>query len=482
MLGRTVPKPTFTQNQENTVDPLRRLMTAVLALPVVACAALGSQHTADAKPAEAPAAQPAPAAPDAPKADAPKADEAEAEIKRLRTEAQLREEQLAAELARVRAEKARLDAAMGLYASQQAKANEPEATRLAAMQREAQLRAATLDAELAAGSAEMARMKAEQDLLDMRHRVKLASLRREQEALAAENALTAEKRRSEQARLTDEQMRVEIESRTLLGQLAQRDARDKLRDAVDPLEMYPREPYKDGVITISDRRISLNGPIVSGTADFVCDRIDWFNNEDRTKPIFIVIDNSPGGSVMQGYRIVKAIETSDAPVHVVVKSFAASMAATIATLAPHSYAYPNAIILHHQMSTGINGNITDIEQEVKMAQEWERRLAEPIARKMGISMAEFKDRMYKARKTGDWDEFADNAVKLKWVDHIVSEIREEGIRRKPTSAPNAPMWTMFEVSMKQDEQGRPYMSLPPLDPYDCYFMINPRGFYRIEGR
>jgi len=52
MLGRTVPKPTFTQNQENTVDPLRRLMTAVLALPVVACAALGSQHTADAKPAE----------------------------------------------------------------------------------------------------------------------------------------------------------------------------------------------------------------------------------------------------------------------------------------------------------------------------------------------------------------------------------------------------------------------------------------------
>jgi ATP-dependent Clp protease protease subunit len=41
---------------------------------------------------------------------------------------------------------------------------------------------------------------------------------------------------------------------------------------------------------------------------------------------------------------------------------------------------------------------------------------------------------------------------------------------------------MFGVSMKQDEQGRPYMSLPPLDPYDCYFMVNPRGFYRIEGR
>ena len=461
------------------MDPLRQLMTAVLALPVVACAAVGPQQPADAKPADAPAAQ----AGEAPKADAPKADDGtEAEIKKLRTEAQLREEQLSAELARVRAEKARLDAKMALNASQQAAANEPEATRLAGMQREAQLRAAALDAELAAGNAEMVRLKAEQDLLDMRHRVKLASMRREQEALAAENALAAEKRRAEQARLADEQMRVDIESRTMAGRLAQRDAQEKLREGVDALDAYPEQPLKDGVITVSDRRISLNGPIVSGTADYVCDRLDWFNNQDRTKPIFIVIDNSPGGSVMQGYRIVKAIETSDAPVHVIVKSFAASMAATIATLAPHSYAYPNAIILHHQMSTGISGNMTDIEQEVKSAQEWERRLAEPIARKMGISMAEFKERMYKARKTGDWDEFADNAVKLKWIDHVVNEIREEGIRRKPSTAPAAPMWGMFGVSMKQDEQGRPYMSLPPLDPYDYYFMVNPRGFYRIEGR
>jgi hypothetical protein len=26
------------------------------------------------------------------------------------------------------------------------------------------------------------------------------------------------------------------------------------------------------------------------------------------------------------------------------------------------------------------------------------------------------------------------------------------------------------------------MQLPPLEPYDCYFMVNPRGFYRIDGR
>ena len=187
-------------------------------------------------------------------------------------------------------------------------------------------------------------------------------------------------------REAEERRRAEEQPRQLHRQ--QRDGADKLRDLVKAPVAYSDQPFKDGVLTISDRKIDLDGPIVTGTADHVCDRIDYFNNQDRTKPIFIVITNSPGGSVMQGYRILKAIETSDAPVHVVVKSFAASMAATIATLAPHSYAYPNAIILHHQMSGSAVGNMTNMEQEVKTMQEWERRLAEPIAKKMGITLDE----------------------------------------------------------------------------------------------
>ena len=239
------------------------------------------------------------------------------------------------------------------------------------------------------------------------------------------------------------------------------------------------EPFKDGVLTVSDRRIEMNGPIVSGTADFVCAQIDYFNNQNQAMPIFVVINNSPGGSVMAGYRILKAIETSDAPVHVVVKSFAASMAATIATLAPHSYAYPNAIILHHQMSGGASGNMTNMEQEIATMQEWERRLAVPIAKKMGITLEQFKAKMYAAKKSGDWDEFADKALELKWIDHIVNEIREEGVRSKPAPSGSGSWWMSAE---KSDEQGKPYVSLPPLEPYDCYFMINPRGFYRLDGR
>jgi ATP-dependent Clp protease protease subunit len=162
-----------------------------------------------------------------------------------------------------------------------------------------------------------------------------------------------------------------------------------------------------------------------------------------------------------------------------VKSFAASMAATIATLSPNSYAYPNAIILHHQMSSSASGNMTGIEQEVKTMQEWERRLADPIAKKMGITLDEFKSKMYSAKKSGDWDEFADRALALKWIDHIANEIREEGIRKKPGDKSGMPDWFFM---LKTDESGKTYMSLPPLEPFDAYFMVNPRGFYRVEGR
>ena len=471
-----------------------------------------------------------PATKSADKSSAPKAedDAQQKQIKQLRADAELRNEQLSAKLAslkaendqlrlanevaqqkqsqalqQLQAEKGKLEAELALLNAKDSTAAAPDKSKIESLQRMQKLRdaqltdelsglsaeqnrlkqnqdvnSAKLQAELAANKAELERAKVAEDMLDMKSRVKIANLKREQDQISAENGLAAEKRRAEQSKIADEQMRATAVAQTTTAQITNRDAEDKWRDAVNAPPTYTMEPFKDGVLTISDRKIELDGPIVTGTADNVCDRIDYFNNQDRTKPIFVVINNSPGGSVMQGYRILKAIETSDAPVHVVVRSFAASMAATIATLAPHSYAYPNAIILHHQMSGSAVGNMTDMEQEVKTMQEWERRLAEPIAKKMGISLDEFKAKMYSAKKSGDWDEFADKALQLHWIDNIVNEIREEGIRKKPTEN-RMPSWMYM---MKTDDKGSPYMSLPPLEPYDCYFMINPRNFYKVDGR
>lgn len=426
------------------------------------------------------------------------------EIDRLRTEGDLAQQKQAQALQQVVLEKGKLEAELALLNAKETTASAPDRNKIESLQRAQKLRDAVLSDELSSATTEQMRMKQALDVgstklqmelsnskieleraavaesvLDMKTKIAVGAMRRQIDQLGAENALAAEKRKVDHSKLADEQLRATLAAQTLGAQIQGRDLEDKWRDEVNTPVTYTMEPFKNGVLTVSDRRIDLNGPIVSGTADAVCDRIDYYNNKDQKLPIFIVINNSPGGSVMAGYRILKSIETSDAPVHVVVKSFAASMAATIATLAPHSYAYPNAIILHHQMSGGASGNMTNMEQEIETMQEWERRLAEPIAKKMGLNVAQFKEKMYAAKKSGDWDEFADRALQLKWIDNLVNEIREEGVRTKPTSPGTSAWWMSM---LKKDENGKSYVELPPLEPYDCYFMINPRGFYRIDGR
>jgi ATP-dependent Clp protease protease subunit len=226
------------------------------------------------------------------------------------------------------------------------------------------------------------------------------------------------------------------------------------------------------------------------TAEDIADRINYFNNRDPEAPIFIVIDDCPGGSVMAGYKILRAMHGSRAPVYTVVKSFAASLAACITTCATKSYAYPNAIILHHQLSSAAFGNLTQQRETVQELEEWWRRLADPIAAKMGITRDEFIKRMYAASSTGDWSEFADDAQKLKWVDVIVDEIEETATLRHPdtVAAPTAAPSRFIipsqpghsEVIEGKDERGKPIALLPRLNPLDAYWLYSPDGYFRVQ--
>jgi ATP-dependent Clp protease, protease subunit len=372
-------------------------------------------------------------------------------------------------------------------------------------------------------------------------------IKEEQEKLEKANALAAEKLKSETQSLRDQISRLQLEKQLLTEQMALQQAKEqsaaleqqqktqaerlkldsdndiakaraelltnqlkiaqaesglavnRLQSEISNIEMegkrkayasakpvYLENPLRaDGTLVISDRRISLNGPITMDTADRVTERIDFFNNVDKKYPIFIVIDQSPGGSVMAGYRILKAMESSDAPVHVVVKSFAASMAAGITTLAKQSYCYPNAIILHHQISNTMMGsiNLTQQEELVRESQRWWQRFGVPVAKKMGISSEEFIKEMYAHNSNGDWNEFGEDAQKLKWVDHIVQGIEETSYTRDPDAEPEvqkpaAPRTS--ELTEEHDASGKPVMYLPRPIPKDVYFMYNPDGYYRLH--
>ena len=261
----------------------------------------------------------------------------------------------------------------------------------------------------------------------------------------------------------------------------------KLRDNyADAKPVYLAKPLKDdGTLVISDRRIALNGAIYSETADYITERIHYYNNKNKEQPIFIVIDDSPGGSVMAGYRILKAMEGSDAPIHVVVKSFAASMAASITTLAEESYAYPNAIILHHQLSSSFfftTMNLTQQKESYEDSKKWWDKLAAPIAKKMGVTNEEFIKQMYEHNSDGDWVEFATDAKKLKWVNHIVSRIQETGQLVNPDSieADDEDKEDSLKLKETTGKDGKPCMYLPRINPHDVYFLYNPDGYYRMR--
>jgi ATP-dependent Clp protease protease subunit len=397
------------------------------------------------------------------------------EMERIQHEAKLRAARLSAELAPLKEEKQRIEAELALLNTKQQQAHAEAKLEKQQADFLASLRLAEMQREMQAMQQQFQKMQTQMQIASLENQKET----QEMSAIAA--ALQAEL--------------------TLIQ--TQRSAA-----SIDKDEMqYPSQPLKDGVLTISDRRIPLNGAIGRGAADYVTERIHYYNNLNEEAPIFIVIDTNPGGSVMEGYRIVTAMQNSKAPIHVVVKSFAASMAACITTLAEESYAYPNAIILHHQMSSGMRGNLTQQQEQLEEGFEWAKRLANPVADKMGVSYDEFVKLMYENNSDGDWAEFADKAKELKWVNHVVEEIRETALVTAPRSRQSMPMFflegetreeakarlantpqpfTQYELfnspqayEIKQDGNGNTYYELPPLTPYDYYFLHDPEGRFRI---
>jgi len=263
-------------------------------------------------------------------------------------------------------------------------------------------------------------------------------------------------------KLASAQAAVEYARLEKLGEIAR--LQKKVDETTSGKVEYPIEPFANGVLRVSDRRIPFNGIVDETLAKFVCDRIAFYNALDKKSPIFIVIDRSPGGSVMSGYQILQAMESSQAPVYVVVKGYAASMAAIITTMAKRSYVYPQTVVLHHQASTSLSGNQTQLQQQLKWSKIWCERIFVKVANKMGITVDEFVAKMYAAVSTGDWKVLGTEAAKLKWVTQVVDRIAEEGVSSTPTIPALA--------ELKPDGLNGTTV-LNPLSPFDIWWIYDP---------
>ncbi len=384
--------------------------------------------------------------------------EPQAQKAQLALEAELMQQKHQLELANLEMKTAQLAAEAALAEALAAKALAEIRQQTAGLDAANMLAASELQKQQVARQEQTAELEAE-----------IATLLLRQQQLALEHELTMQK-------MLNEQVAMQADLDTLALQLSLRSQKEDWQLQTNADVPHPLDPVIDGVLHISDRRVELGLLIFEGTGQHIAERIDFFNNQSTEQPIFLVIDECLGGSVMEGWRILQSIESSEAPVYVVVKSMAASMAAIITSRAEHSYAFPNALIMHHEIQAHTDGSTTEREEALEEMHAWELRTLGPIADKMGITVEEFRKRMYEFNSDGIWEVFAEDALELKWVNNVIAEVREEGIVKKPEGELDN-WWDDF-FFFGTDENGKEYALLPRGNPRDIYFMYNPDNYYR----
>ena len=113
---------------------------------------------------------------------------------------------------------------------------------------------------------------------------------------------------------------------------------------------------------LRERIIFLTGPVHDGVSALVCAQLLFLEAENPKKDIFFYI-NSPGGVVSSGLAIYDTMQYIRCEVSTVCVGQAASMGSLLlAAGAPGKrYCLPNARVMVHQPSGGVQGQATDIE-------------------------------------------------------------------------------------------------------------------------
>ncbi|MEL6539631.1 MAG: hypothetical protein AAFP93_02580, partial [Bacteroidota bacterium] len=141
-------------------------------------------------------------------------------------------------------------------------------------------------------------------------------------------------------------------------------------------------------------------------------------------------------------------------------------------------------ILHHQPWV-FNFGVTNVRAQKEAYEDlkkWWQRLGLPIAKKMGISLATLDKRFFEKSMRGDWEEFATEAQKIKWVDHVIAGIEATCIKKRPTAGSYSWIQYIEEYYGMKDavdtRTGKVY--LPRLSAKDFYYLYDPESRYQVK--
>jgi ATP-dependent Clp protease protease subunit len=131
---------------------------------------------------------------------------------------------------------------------------------------------------------------------------------------------------------------------------------------------------------LNERIIFLGSPVDDQIANLIGAQLLHLESEDPDKDISIYI-NSPGGSVYAGLAVYDTMQYIKPQVQTVCVGMAMSMGAVLLAGGAKGkrMALPNSKILIHQVSSGFQGQATDIEIQAREVINIKRRLEEILA-------------------------------------------------------------------------------------------------------
>jgi ATP-dependent Clp protease, protease subunit len=135
---------------------------------------------------------------------------------------------------------------------------------------------------------------------------------------------------------------------------------------------------------LNDRIIFLGTPVDDQIANLIVAQLIHLESEDPDREVSIYI-NSPGGSVYAGLAIYDTIQYVKCDVQTICIGIAMAMGALLLAAGTEGkrMALPNAKILIRQLSSGFEGQATDIEIQAREVISTKRRLEKIIAQHTG---------------------------------------------------------------------------------------------------
>jgi ATP-dependent protease ClpP protease subunit len=150
-------------------------------------------------------------------------------------------------------------------------------------------------------------------------------------------------------------------------------------DCVDTPECFGG--HNSFTVTENNNHIYFTGPVTQKSMDKLIEIINDKNEEFhdlkehklfgdvKPREVYLHI-TSFGGSLLAVFKAVDAIKRSTIPIHTIIDGYAASAGTILSVVGVKKYMTPNALTLIHQLSSGMCGKYSEIEDDYKNCKQW----------------------------------------------------------------------------------------------------------------